>query len=98
MIFQVDMGGEARVILRQFSPLRKQKIKECLRAIAKNPYLGKALQENLNGYRTFRVGSFRIVYSINFPQKIVNIVAIGPRESIYSELEKKLLLRKILKE
>ncbi|MCL5277189.1 MAG: type II toxin-antitoxin system RelE/ParE family toxin, partial [Deltaproteobacteria bacterium] len=42
------------------------------------------LKDELTGLRSFRVGSFRIIYRIS-TRKIIEIVAIGPRERIYEE-------------
>lgn len=88
MIYQVDLDREIRRLISHFSPERKKKIKESLKTIAENPHCGKPLQEELLGYYSYRVGALRIVYSINKPEKTVHLVAIGPRRTIYEELEK----------
>lgn len=59
--------------------------------ILADPHSGKTLREELSGLRSFRVGRFRIIYRIAAGQEI-EIVAVGPRESIYRETY--LLLRK----
>jgi len=59
--------------------------------ILADPHSGKALKEELSGLRSFRVGRFRIIYRIAAGKEI-EIVTIGPRESIYRETY--LLLRK----
>ncbi|HHT9160038.1 MAG TPA: type II toxin-antitoxin system RelE family toxin, partial [Candidatus Brocadiaceae bacterium] len=45
---------------------------------------GKALKDELADLRSFRVGRFRVIYRIS-DQKLIEIVAIGPRENIYEE-------------
>lgn len=62
--------------------------------IVDDPASGKALKEELEGLRTFRVSRFRIVYRIAEPREI-QVVAIGPRERIYEETLKR--VRKELK-
>ncbi len=70
------MDAETAELLRHTSPNRKRKLKEALRTIAGNPRLGKSLQENLVGYFSYRVGTLRIIYTINVLRKIVHVVAV----------------------
>jgi mRNA interferase RelE/StbE len=77
--------------LRNLHPQLKKKVRVSLKMILADPYSGKALKEELSGLRSFRVGRFRIIYRIAAGKEI-EIVTIGPRESIYRETY--LLLRK----
>ena len=52
--------------------------------ILSEPKSGKALKDELSGLRSFRIGSFRIIYRIKEPEQI-ELVAIGSRERIYEE-------------
>jgi mRNA interferase RelE/StbE len=65
-------------------PSLKKKVKASSKIILSAPHSGKALMEELSGLRSFRVGSFRIIYRIKDPKQI-ELVAIGPRERIYEE-------------
>ncbi|MBI2345600.1 MAG: type II toxin-antitoxin system RelE/ParE family toxin [Deltaproteobacteria bacterium] len=69
-------------------PDRKRKIKEVLRAVAREPRAGKLLQEELAGLLSYRVGMLRIIYTLDLVRKVTHIIAIGPRESIYAEVER----------
>lgn len=93
MIYHLDMDGSTRLLVSHLSPSLKKRLKESLRSIAKDPHLGKPLQENLAGLYSYRVGSWRIVYSIHWPKRLVQIVTVGPRRTIYEELERELKLR-----
>jgi mRNA interferase RelE/StbE len=75
-----DRVGER---LRRMHPLLKRKIKESLRIILSNPEEGKFLKKELAGLQSFRVGRFRIIYQVK--DKVVEIVAVGPRQRIYEE-------------
>jgi mRNA-degrading endonuclease RelE of RelBE toxin-antitoxin system len=94
MIHRLDMDAETRALISHMSPSPKRKIRESLRAIARDPAEGKPLQEELAGLRSYRVGALRIVYSVDSPKRAVHIIAIGPRRTIYSELEKEMAARK----
>ncbi len=72
-------------------PNLKRKIKAALAEILSSPATeGKALRDDLDGYRTYKVGRHRIVYRIR--KRIVEIVAVGPRKTIYEDTYK--LLKK----
>ena len=47
--------------------------------------MGKSLREEFEGLRSLRVNRLRIVYRIVVEDRTVDIVAIGPRASIYEE-------------
>ena len=94
MTYRLDMDGETRVLLSHLPPRPKRKVKESLRAIAKDPVLGKALQENLSGLYSYRIGSLRVIYSIDPSKKTVHVIAVGPRRTVYEQLERELAARK----
>lgn len=54
-----------------------------MKTILADPSSGKALKDELAGLRSFRVGTFRVIYRVM--RNVVEIVAIGPRERIYEE-------------
>lgn len=70
-------------------PVMKKKIRAGLEAILENPHEGKPLREELGGLWTLRMGRFRIVYRIQ--ESVLEVVAIGPRESIYQETARRLM-------
>ena len=70
-------------LIRNMHPQLKRKIRFSLRMILDKPDEGRALKSELSGLRSYRVSRFRIIYRIR--QSTVEIVAIGPRTSIYRE-------------
>jgi mRNA interferase RelE/StbE len=65
-------------------PEIKRKLKTAFHTIASDPYAGKALNEELDGLRSYRVSRFRIIYRL-MREKQIEIIAVGPRERIYEE-------------
>ena len=65
-------------------PQLKRKIRAGLRHIVTEPGSGKSLKDDLEGLKSYRISRFRIVYRISAKQ-IIDIVAIGPRRTIYEE-------------
>lgn len=53
-------------------------------AIAANPYrVGKPLDEPFDGYHSARRGTYRIIYRINEPKRVVEIHSIRHRRNVY---------------
>ena len=65
-------------------PQIKRKLRAGLDLLCVDAHAGKALQAELAGLRSLRVGRFRIVYRVA-TRRIIDIVTIGPRETIYEQ-------------
>ena len=65
-------------------PELKRKLRAGLLHIVTEPESGKTLKDELAGLRSYRISRFRIIYRISSNQ-IIDIVAIGPRKTIYEE-------------
>ena len=65
----------------------KRKVRAALQALLEDPCAGKALRNELQGLRSYRVGRFRIIYRIG---RDLELVAFGPRDSIYVETYRQL--------
>jgi mRNA-degrading endonuclease RelE of RelBE toxin-antitoxin system len=63
-------------------PSLKKKVESSLKLILSDRQLGKALMDEIEGSRSLRVSSFRIIYGIKDPEQI-ELVAMGPRSRIY---------------
>jgi mRNA interferase RelE/StbE len=73
-------------LIRNLHPLIKADIRVALHFLLQTPNGGKALKEELNGLRSYRIKRYRIIYRVVAPpEKILEIVAIGPRKNIYEE-------------
>ena len=83
-MYKLRVPDHLTEFIQGLHPELKRKIKGSLKNIATEPNSGKALKEELEGLRSFRVSRFRIVYQIAEPREI-QIIAIGPRKRIYQE-------------
>ena len=82
-VFRLKVPVEVRNVIRQMPPELKRKLRAALEDILDDPTCGKALKEELEGYWTLRVGRTRIIY--RRVRDNVEIITIGPRETIYEE-------------
>ena len=78
--------------IRTLHPDLKRKVRAGLDEVRRVPLAGKPLADELQGVCTHRVGHFRILYRVHASRSEVEIVAVGPRESIYLDAVR--LLRK----
>lgn len=70
--------------IRGLHPTLKQQIRAALQVFIQRPAAGKALKKELAGLRSYRVGRSRIVYRLA-GKRTIEIIAIGPRRTIYEE-------------
>jgi len=52
-------------------------------ALSERPDIGKPLRRELDGLWAARVGRYRVIY--RWSRSRVNVVAVGPRATIYEE-------------
>jgi mRNA interferase RelE/StbE len=72
-------------VIRHLHPDLKRSVKQAIRALCADPTCGDPLQKELEGYWKYRVRRFRIVYRIDRADRIIRIVAVGPRRTIYEQ-------------
>ncbi len=85
--YRIRATDQTAAFLRRLHPQIKRKVRDALRLIIADPGIGKSLMDELAGLRSLRVGRFRIIYRIA-PSNIIEIITIGPRNSIYKETYK----------
>jgi mRNA interferase RelE/StbE len=74
---------DVAALLRGLHPELKRRTRFGLDRIMRDPRVGKALQGELAGLWSLRIGRIRIVYRV--VPGAVEIVAVGPRDRIYEE-------------
>jgi len=84
---RLKIPDDVTTLIRGLHPDLKRKIRSALDDILADPTVGKALRDELAGLRSCRVSRFRIVYRVAGP--VVELVAVGPRPTIYAETWKK---------
>lgn len=73
-------------VIRHLSPDIKRAVRSAIRTLRAKPTAGEALHGELRGLWKYRVRRFRIVYEIDGSARVLKIVAIGHRHSIYEEV------------
>ena len=83
--YKLRIPEEIVISVRGLHPELKRKVRSGLKAILSDPdHAGNHLKEDLEGLQSFRVGRARLVYRVARSHAI-EIVAFGPRKTIYEE-------------
>jgi len=82
--YRLVVPNEIAQLIRTLHPHIKKKVKASLKIILSDPDSGKSLKNELAGLKSFRVSKFRIIYRTG-KGRVVELVAVGPRERIYEE-------------
>ena len=82
---RLKVSDETAALVRTLHPDIKRKIKAALQTVLNDPQSGKALKDELKGLQSFKVGKFRVVYKTAKDKGVIEVVAIGPRKTIYEE-------------
>ena len=81
---RLRVPAEVASLIRSLHPDLKKKVRAALAVILADPNSGKPLRDELNGLWSYRIGRMRIIY--RFPERrTVELVALGPRKTIYEE-------------
>mgnify|MGYP006283832191 CR=1 FL=1 len=75
--------------VRGLHPDIKRKVRRGCQAVLEDPLAGKALKEELQRLRSYRIGRLRIVYR-QADDGNTEIVAVGSRHNIYVETYRRL--------
>jgi mRNA-degrading endonuclease RelE of RelBE toxin-antitoxin system len=64
--------------------LARRSVRHAIDVLRDAPHLGKPLNEHLTGFWRYPVGRLRVIY--RFDNLTLQIVAVGPRATIYEDL------------
>ena len=77
----VRLSRRAEKALSSIDLAQKEYLKNAIRELSYNPLLGKMLKGEFETLRSFRTGSFRIVY--RFTKELLDVVHIDHRKDVY---------------
>ena len=76
---------EAARLLSKLHPEGKEFIKEGLTELRQNPYLGHDLQQELSGFKSYKIKRYRILYDINAEEGVIQVYYVGHRRDVYEQ-------------
>jgi len=70
-------------VIRRLHPDLKRSVRNALRALGDDPSVGSFLRRELEGLRKFRVRRSRVVSPVDRSRRIIQVVAVRHRRTIY---------------
>lgn len=84
--YRPDIPPHVAEVIRALPPDVKRGVKAAIRALSADPSAGEPLQGQLAGIMKYRVRRYRVVYEIVRAGRVLRIVAVGHRRSVYELL------------
>lgn len=82
-MYKLVVSARAQKELKKISRYHKEAIITALEELKEDPFIGKPLTRELTGKFSFRVGVYRIIYTINTDDEIISILTAGHRSLVY---------------
>lgn len=86
--WKVRFTPESAAAIRKLHPAVRQEVRKAIDRLLADPLGGKALHLELEGLRSTRVRTWRLLYRIDDEDAALSILHVGPRRSVYDELAK----------
>lgn len=83
-MFKLIISPQARRELKSIPKQHQHYIRLLLRELRDDPTIGKPLTRELSRRFSLRVGLYRIIYKVNFADKIVSVISAGHRSKVYN--------------
>lgn len=82
-MYNVHIFPKAKREIKKISENHQKAVVLALRELKEDPFAGKILGEDLIGKYSYKIGVYRIIYTVNEKDKIVKILTAGHRATIY---------------
>ena len=83
-MFKIEYAkGVAKDLSQLPRKIRERALEIVEKSLAKDPYLGKPLTGPYKGLWKYRVGDYRIIYSIEKPGLVIFVLRIRHRKDVY---------------
>ncbi len=85
-MYNIEIAPDALRFLERLKKNNKNILDRLVRSIdslRSNPFIGKKLVGDLSGFRSLRVGEYRILYVIIEKKILIQVVKIAHRREVY---------------
>ena len=83
MSYTVLLSNQAEKFYKKLRKNVRARVREALITLESQPQAGKRLHGELRENYSLRVGKLRVIYYVSEKDKIIYVIAIGPRKTIY---------------
>jgi mRNA interferase RelE/StbE len=90
---QIKFTPEAARLFSKFHPENERLIKAAIKELRQDAHSGDDLQEELSGFKSYKLKRYRILYRINEEENVIEVYYVGHRKDVYEQF--RLLLNKL---
>jgi len=87
-MWTVKLSRQAATFLKGVGGKHREQLEHGLDELSRDPHIGKALRGELKGYWSFRVGAYRIIYSIRNKEVVVEVLRIHHCKEVYEKIRR----------
>lgn len=84
-MWTVKLSKQAQNFYDSLTGKHKTQLANGINKLSQDPFYGKTLKGELKGYWSFRVGVYRIIYTIQQQQIVIEILRIQHRKEVYEK-------------
>lgn len=81
----IKFTPEAAGLFAILPPENKKMIKAGLKALSQNPDSGGDLQEELSGFKSYKLKRYRIIYKVSEEDSVIRVYYVGHRRDVYEQ-------------
>ena len=85
---RIRFTPEAARLLSIIHPENKKLIKAAIKEIRQDPHSGDDLEEELSGFKSYKIKRYRILYKINEEENVIEVYYIGHRKDVYEQFRR----------
>ena len=83
-MYKINFDKKVVKDLKKIAPTEQIKILNAIEnKLSQDPYIGKRLAGNLSKFHKYRIGNYRIIYTIHEDIVEIEIIKIGHRKDVY---------------
>ena len=81
--YTIIISGRAKREIDKLEPSVKERVASALETLAMSPLAGKSLKAELKGLYSYRIGDYRILYSVVGHKLLIQVVKVMHRRDVY---------------
>lgn len=82
-MYKLIISPQARKKLKKIKKNYQVAVSLAIEEIKEDPNIGKPLTRDFTGSFSYKVGIYRIIYKINAKDRVIYIILVGHRSTIY---------------
>lgn len=82
-MYRIIITTRAQKDYKEISKLKQEAVLNALEDIEEFPFISKPLSRDLTGRFSYKMGVYRIIYTIHKKDNTIRILSIGHRKSVY---------------